>query len=121
MPHLRSLVQRHKDDPFTVLGINYNDPVAKFNAGVEKHEVTWPTIYQDSAPFLTQLFKVQGYPTYILVDGEGKSAHVAHPGEEAASDALIASLIKDATMRAEKEMMDKKKMDEEKANGGAGE
>jgi hypothetical protein len=91
MPHLRELVELNKDNPFALIGINTNDPENVFRTGVKEHGVTWLSAYQRQpmAP-ISDLYKVTGYPTYILIDGEGK---IVAKDAEAKSGATIAKLV----------------------------
>jgi len=98
MPHLKSLVERHADDPFTLLGINYNDKEADYRKGVKDFGMTWPAIYQGyegnmPASPISKLFEVSGYPTYILIGPDGKILGSGHDGS--AYDKKIAALIKE--------------------------
>lgn len=96
MPHLRSLVERHKDDPFTILGVNTNDAPDVYRDGLDEHEVSWPAIYQGKDSFIARLYGVSGYPTYVLVDADGKIVSVGHNGR---LDKKIATLVADAKSR----------------------
>ncbi|MFT7486758.1 MAG: hypothetical protein ACI9F9_002614 [Candidatus Paceibacteria bacterium] len=94
MPHLQTLVERHKNDPFVLVGVNTGDSVEDYRAGLEKFGVSWLSAYQgDSSPIAEQ-FRVTGYPTYLLIDAEGKIRERGHSGE--GMDEPIASLIKEA-------------------------
>ena len=96
MPHLQALVERHKDDPFVLLGINFDDQPNAFRKGLEDYKVTWPTIYQGyagkaPASTISRLFNVSGYPTYFLIGPDGKILGSGHNG--AAYDKKIAELV----------------------------
>jgi len=91
MPHLRELVELNKDNPFALIGINTGDPVDKYRAGLKEFGVTWLSAYQGQMSPIADLFKVQGYPTYILIDGDGKIVGKGHDGK--AYDATIAKLV----------------------------
>lgn len=90
MPHLRELVELNKDNPFALIGINTGDPVGVYRAGLKEHGVTWLSAYQGAMSPIADLYKVTGYPTYILIDGDGKI--VARDGQ-ANDDATIAKLV----------------------------
>jgi len=81
MPHLRELVELYEDDPFALIGVNCYDSEEKFREGVEKHEVSWISAYQgESEAPIAELYQVQGFPTYVLIDHEGKIVMRAHHG-----------------------------------------
>jgi len=90
MPHLRELVELNKDNPFALIGINTGDAVGVYRAGLKAHGVTWLSAYQGQMSPIADLYKVTRYPTYILIDGDGKI--VAKDGD-ANNDANIAKLV----------------------------
>lgn len=91
MPHLRELVELNKDNPFALIGINTGDPVDKYRGGLKDFGVTWLSAYQGQMSPISDLFKVTGYPTYILIDGDGKMVERGHDGK--AFDEKIAKLV----------------------------
>lgn len=92
MPHLRGLVELYQDRPFAVIGINVRDSRAAYLEGLEKYEVSWISAWQDGGSTLNRLFKVSGYPTYYLIDQEGKIVSSGH--SSTAFDATIARLLR---------------------------
>lgn len=98
MPHLRELVELHKDDPFTLIGVNFGDEPTTYREGLETHGVTWLSAYQGPTAAISNLYKVTGYPTYVLIDGEGKIAGRGHGGK--AFDAPIAQLVAELKAKA---------------------
>lgn len=91
MPHLRELVELNKDNPFALIGVNTGDAVGVYRAGLKEHGVTWLSAYQGQMSPIADLYKVQGYPTYILIDSEGKIVGKGHDGK--AYDATIAKMV----------------------------
>ena len=96
MPHLKTLVERHEDDPFELIGINTGDPIDAYKAGIEKHGVSWLSAYQGKTSPIADLFKVEGYPTYLVLDVDGTIAYRGHSGTEidAVAEKLIAAAKK---------------------------
>ena len=72
MPHLRALVERMQDKPFTLLGINSYDEEADFRKGVDEFGLNWPTIFQGGSTPVADLYRVRGYPTIYVLDADGK-------------------------------------------------
>ncbi len=70
MPDLQSYYEKHKDEDFIILGVNYEDSPDKVQAFVEKYGVTFP-ILLDSEGQVANLFGIQGLPTSFFVDKEG--------------------------------------------------
>jgi hypothetical protein len=96
MPHLRELVKLHRDDPFVLIGVNTGDDPESYRKGLEEYGVTWLSAYQGESSPIADLFAVQGYPTYLVIDAEGVIRHRGHGGQEV--DAVIARLL--AEMKA---------------------
>lgn len=95
MPHLKSLVERHKDDAFALIGINTGDEPKAFREGVKKFGVSWISAYQgmEMSP-ISELYKVTGYPTYIVLDTDGTIAYRGHSRD--AIDPVVKKLIANA-------------------------
>lgn len=95
MPHLKELVELHQDAPFALIGVNSRDSKSAYTKGLKKHGVTWLSIYQGNANAISNMYKVRGYPTMVLVDHEGTviSRNVRGPG--------LDRLIKEAIEAAE--------------------
>jgi len=91
MPHLQALVQRHQDDPFTLIGINAFDDEEAYRGGLEKFGVTWLSAYQGKENTISDGWAIEGFPTYVLIDAEGKIRERGHLGDE--MDAPIAELL----------------------------
>jgi len=86
MPHLKELVQLHKDRDFALIGINAFDSEEAYRKGAEEFEVDWTVAYQpnNEAPICDQ-YRVKGYPTMFVLDPEGRIAAVNLRGEALAS------------------------------------
>lgn len=57
---------------FEILGVDCRDSEEKWKAAVKKHELPWKHVYNPSNSNVIDLYKVQGYPTKILVGPDGK-------------------------------------------------
>lgn len=91
MPHLVELVERHKDDPFALIGINFRDSPEDFRAGVEKYKVSWLSAFLGNEIALVELYAVQGFPTYLVLDVDGKIVHRGGRPDEI--DKVVADLL----------------------------
>ena len=49
MPHLKTLVERHENDPFALIGINTGDAPEAYHDGVKEFGLTWLSAYQGQA------------------------------------------------------------------------
>lgn len=70
VPHLRHLNRKMKDAPFVIVGLSVDHDQEELLAFVEAEELNWPQ-YWDKRRELAQLYGVNGYPTYILIDHQG--------------------------------------------------
>lgn len=95
MPHLKALVERHENDPFALIGINTNDAPAAFQKGVKDLGVSWLSAYQgtDMSP-ISQLYHVQVYPTYVVLDTDGTIVHRGSDKNEI--DGVVKDLLANA-------------------------
>jgi hypothetical protein len=81
IPHERSLVQKWKDKPFVLLGVNSDDTgsdetLVKFNEQRKEMGVTWRSFRNDSLePSISDTWRVQGWPTLYFIDHEGVIRH----------------------------------------------
>ena len=91
MPHLRELVKLHAERPFAIIGVNTGDSPDDFKKGVKDHGVSWITAYQGEKTPIADLFRVSGYPTYYLLDVDGKIAAKGHSSK--AMDEEIEKLL----------------------------
>jgi len=96
MPHLRELVKLHSEKPFAIIGVNTGDSPEVFRQGVEDHGVSWITAYQGRKRPIADLFRVSAYPTYYLLDVDGKIAAKGHSSKtiEKELDKLLAEMEK---------------------------
>ena len=93
MPHLQALVERHENDPFVLIGVNTGDSPDDYRAGLEKYGVSWLSAFQGEDSPIADMFNVEGYPTYVLIDAQGKIRKRGHSGED--MDSMIADLVKE--------------------------
>ena len=63
-----------------ILGVDCNDTVEKWKAAVAKHELPWLHVYMDmedeNGDNPLELYVVEGFPTKVVVDPEGKVAKI---------------------------------------------
>ncbi len=92
MPHLKELVKLHKDQPFAVVGIDCYDDEEKYRKGLEKHGLTWISAYHGEGENpIAKMYRVEGFPTYYLIDAEGRIVSKGHDGT--AFDEKIVELL----------------------------
>ena len=92
MPHLKALAERHESHPFALNVINTGDAPAAYHDGVKEFGLTWLSAFQGQAMTpISDLYKVRGYPTYLVLDTDGTIAYRGHDGK--AIDAVIEELL----------------------------
>ena len=79
IPHLKSLVERHKDAKFSVIGVNTDRDPDVFREKRKEHGVNWRSAFEGSTggPIPTR-YGVRGYPTLIVIDHEGVIRKITH-------------------------------------------
>ena len=95
-PHERSLVQRLKDAPFALIGIN-SDPLERAREAVEENGLTWRSFWAGpegtGGPIPTR-WNVTGWPTIYVLDHEGRIRYrdVRNAALDEAVDTLLAEM-----------------------------
>jgi len=104
IPHEKELVERLKNEPFALIGINTDSDKDMYRTKQKEMGVTWRSSWQGSTsgPLPTE-WGVTGYPTIYVLDHKGVIRYEGVRGEEMdkAVDALLAEL------KAEKAKSDK--------------
>ena len=75
IPDMKKYYEKYKGK-LEILGIDCRDTEEKWKAAVEKHELPWLHVRNAGDPDVSILYAIQGYPTKIVVDPEGKIAKV---------------------------------------------
>jgi peroxiredoxin len=71
-PHERSLVERLKDKPFVLLGVN-SDPKDRLKQVMKKENLTWRSWWDggDTGGPIATAWNVKGWPTIYVLDHKG--------------------------------------------------
>jgi hypothetical protein len=97
-PHERSLVEKLKDEPFAIIGVNSDEDLGKLAEAVKAENITWRSFWNGplgtSGPISTR-WNIRGWPTLYLIDAKGVIRHhwLGSPSTEEldkAIDALVA-------------------------------
>ena len=90
-PHERSLVEKLKDKPFALIGVN-SDPKDRVQAAIKRENITWRSFWDGGdtkGPIATQ-YSVTGWPTIYLIDPDGIIRYKGHgQGMDEALDELM--------------------------------
>lgn len=92
MPEMKNYYKKYAGK-FEILGIDCNDTEQKWKDAVAKHEIPWLHVYNPRSSSLTAEYAVEGFPTKIIVDPEGKIAKVVI-GEDPSFYEYLDSLFK---------------------------
>jgi hypothetical protein len=107
LPHEKALVERMKDKPFALLGVNCGDgKIPEVAPRLVKEGIAWRNAIDDEADgerlkSIAKAWNVRGFPQLYLVDARGviRQKWLGSPGE-AALDKAVETLVDEAA-RAE--------------------
>ena len=105
-PHERSLVNKMKDEPFALIGVNSDSDLAAMKPKFQEEQITWRSFWNGEAgtsgPISTE-WGVKGWPTLYLIDAEGKIRRrwEGSPGD-AVLDAEIDKLVAETKAKGAK-------------------
>lgn len=71
-PHERSLVEKLKDKPFVLVGVNSDTTLDKVKAAVKRENMTWPSFVDGGTdgPIDTQ-WGISAWPSIFVIDAQG--------------------------------------------------
>ena len=92
LPHEKALVERLKNEPFALIGINTDPDKAEYRRQAAANGVTWRSAWDGSTrgPLCTA-WGITSFPTVYVLDAKGTIRHSGLRGRdlEAAVDALL--------------------------------
>jgi hypothetical protein len=92
IPHERSLVERMKDRPFVLLGVNTDSDKDEYRKQAAEMGVTWRSAWQGGmGGEVPKRYMVSGYPTLFLLDADGviRKYWLGSPSETALDEAIL--------------------------------
>ena len=71
-PHERSLVERMKDKPFALIGVN-SDKKDRVQEAIERENITWRSFWDggNTRGPIAKSWGVRGWPTIYVIDDKG--------------------------------------------------
>ena len=77
IPHMKEAYRKYKDK-MEILGIDCQDTEEKWKAAVEEHKLPWLQVRcpEDYLQTLGQQYRIQGFPTKVIIDPEGRLVKV---------------------------------------------
>ncbi|MBX9583355.1 MAG: TlpA family protein disulfide reductase [Gemmataceae bacterium] len=96
VPHEKELVERLKDKPFALVGVNSDAELADAVAAAKKHGITWRSVRGTEGTPVDSAWNVQKWPTVYVLDAQGVIRFIDVRGEkiDAAVDELLAEMEK---------------------------
>ena len=93
-PHERSLVERLKDQPFALIGVNSDKDKDTLRARMTEENITWRSFWngpEGTRGPISARWNVTGWPTIYVIDHEGVIRYKNVRGEkmDAAVDELL--------------------------------
>ena len=92
IPEMKKYYQKYSGK-FEIIGIDCNDPVEKWKAAVANYDMSWKHVYNPKGSRLAQQYGIQGYPTKIIIDPQGRVDKVV-VGEDPAFYTYLDELFK---------------------------
>ena len=92
-PHERSLVKKHQNEPFVILGVNSDSDRAVLKERMEEESITWRSWFDGGGTGgpIANAWNVTGWPTTYVIDAEGVIRYKQVRGE--GLDTAIADLL----------------------------
>ena len=77
IPHMKEAYRKYKDK-MEILGVDCQDTEEKWKAAVEEHQLPWLQVRcpEDYLQTLGQQYGIQGFPTKVIIDPEGRLVKV---------------------------------------------
>lgn len=92
IPDMKKYYDKY-NDRMEILGVDCGDTEEKWKTAVEKHELPWLHVRNTDETDITVKYGIQGYPTKIVIDPEGKIAKIVI-GEDPAFYKYLDKLFK---------------------------
>ena len=77
VPRMKEAYSKYKDK-MEILGVDCQDTEEKWKAAVEEHQLPWLQVRcpEDYLQTLGQQYRIQGFPTKVIIDPEGRLVKV---------------------------------------------
>ncbi len=73
-PTLRVVQERFSRSGFSVIGVMVDQELDTVTAAQESGVISWPCVWDGPSGPIAETFRVSGYPTVVLLDGDGRIA-----------------------------------------------
>ena len=95
-PHERSLVEKYKNQPFAIVGINSDADLEKLKPVREQEHISWRSFWngpKGTAGPISTAWNVRGWPTLYILDAQGTIRYKAAGANEDAIDKMLEELL----------------------------
>ena len=77
IPHMKAYYEKY-EGKFEMLSIDFGDDEETWRKAIESYDMNWLHVItdKDSGEKLQELYAIEGFPTKIVVDPEGKIVHI---------------------------------------------
>ncbi len=108
-PVLATLWRKFSSQPFVILSVSSDHDPAAWRSFIEQHKMSWPQ-YLDSSYLMQQLYGVDSFPTFILIDQDGFLLYRSSgfgPSLQSQLDAVISVALQNIRLEQEVERLRK--------------
>lgn len=74
-PELKEAYEKYSSE-LVILGVDCKESEAEWKAGVEKYQLPWVNVYNPDNSSVLADYGVQGFPTKVIIDPEGKIKNI---------------------------------------------
>jgi thiol-disulfide isomerase/thioredoxin len=71
-PQIADLLQKYGRDGLVIVGVNPNDALADIQSFVTQYHVAWPTAREPLDGPIHKMFRIDAWPTHILIGKDGR-------------------------------------------------
>jgi thiol-disulfide isomerase/thioredoxin len=82
VPVVKAFLGAHQGEGFDVVGVNLDEDHEALAQFLDEQKIPWPNLAGEDGKRLAEKYGVRIYPTFLLVDRDGKVLEVGHSFEE---------------------------------------
>jgi hypothetical protein len=98
-PHERSLVEKYRNAPFVIIGVNSDKDRAQLRPELEKNGITWRSFWngeKGTGGPIAAAWNIRGWPTLYVIDAKGTIVFKSLGANVPAMDAAIEKALSGA-------------------------
>ena len=95
-PHERSLVEKYKNEPFAIVGINSDKDLEALKDVRAKENISWRSFWngpEGTGGPISTTWNVRGWPTLYILDAKGTIRYKSVGADEQAIDKTLEELL----------------------------